>query len=502
MSDANARDHRTIALRDLAARVNGRVRGDGAVPVSGIFQDSRRVGPGSVFVVRAGAKTDGSLHVRDALARGAVALMVASGRAPEAIDVPIVEVDDVRKALGIAATAVYGDPSDTVDIVGITGTNGKTTTCWLAAAALEGAGKRPGILGTVGYRFEDWSVDAPHTTPEADDLIRIVAEMRDRGATHVVMEVSSHALSQSRADALRFRAAAFTNLTQDHLDFHGDMAQYGRAKARLFTEMKPGAAVINVDDPFGRSLAGAVSVPLLRVSSKADQRVEIAPTSVQMTAQGIRAAVRTPAGSAELDSRLIGAHNLSNLLVALGIATALGIDPGAAAAALSKQGAVPGRLERCDGPDDDLVVVVDYAHTPDALERVLSALKPLASERGSRLLCVFGCGGDRDPTKRAPMGRAVGRAADLAFVTSDNPRSESPGAIIEQILPGLEGSTAEVVVEPDRARAIESAVLGARAGDVVVIAGKGHETYQIIGATTRHFDDREQARSALVRRRG
>jgi UDP-N-acetylmuramoyl-L-alanyl-D-glutamate--2,6-diaminopimelate ligase len=259
--------------------------------------------------------------------------------------------------------------------------------------------------------------------------------------------------------------------------------------------------VINVDDAFGEKLATRVRAPLLRVSCQTGARADVLPSRVELTARGIRATVATPKGPVAIDSRLIGGHNLSNLLVALGIATSLGIDPEVAAAALSAQSGVPGRLERCDGPEDDVVVVVDYAHTPDALDRVLSALKPLAAERGKRLLCVFGCGGDRDPKKRAPMGRAVGSAADSVWVTSDNPRSESADAIIAQILPGLAGSAADVVVEPDRARAIEAAIAAASAGDVVLVAGKGHETYQIIGAATRHFDDREEARRALAKRR-
>jgi UDP-N-acetylmuramoyl-L-alanyl-D-glutamate--2,6-diaminopimelate ligase len=491
-----------VVLRDLAARLGGHLSGDGSVLVSGIFQDSRRLSAGSAFVMRGGGKTDGALYVEDAIARGAVALIVARGHAPEPARLPVVEVDDVRGAIGAAAAIVYGNPSDTIDVVGITGTNGKTTTCWLTASAIAGAGKRPGIVGTIGYVFEDLHVDAPHTTPEADDLLRVAAEMRGRGATHLVMEVSSHALSQARVDALRFRVAAFTNLTQDHLDFHGDMASYGDAKARLFTSLAPAAAVINIDDPFGEKLTGLLRMPMLRVSSRPGARADVLPLRADLTARGIRATVATPKGPVEIDSRLIGGHNLSNLLVALGIAAALGIEPTVAAAALSKEGGVPGRLERCDGPDDDVVVVVDYAHTPDALERVLSTLKPFAAERGKLLLCVFGCGGDRDPKKRAPMGRAVGGAADAVWVTSDNPRSESPDAIIAEILPGLQGSAADVVVEPDRARAIEAAIATARPGDVVLVAGKGHETYQIMGGTTRPFDDRKEARRALAKRRG
>jgi UDP-N-acetylmuramoyl-L-alanyl-D-glutamate--2,6-diaminopimelate ligase len=279
------------------------------------------------------------------------------------------------------------------------------------------------------------------------------------------------------------------------------MAAYGEAKARLFLELSPDIAVVNVDDPFGRDLARRVKGPLVRVSSIVGAAADIAPAMVELGSRTTKAELRTPQGPIELDSKLIGGHNLSNMIVCLGISSALGLDMVAAAAALS-DAAVPGRIERCDAAGDDLVVVVDYAHTPDALERVLSTLKLLrpSGSANPRLICVFGCGGDRDPNKRAPMGRAVAAWADVAVVTSDNPRTEDPAAIVDAILPGLEGARA-VVVELDRGRAIADAINGARPGDIVLIAGKGHETYQIVGETMRHFDDREEARAALARRR-
>jgi UDP-N-acetylmuramoyl-L-alanyl-D-glutamate--2,6-diaminopimelate ligase len=302
-------------------------------------------------------------------------------------------------------------------------------------------------------------------------------------------------------EAVHFRAAAFTNLTQDHLDFHGDMAAYGAAKARLFLDLSPGVSVVNIDDDFGHELAARIKGPLVRVSSQSGSDADVAPTSVHLEPNRTRAVLRTPRGNVDLDSALIGAHNLSNMVVCIGIAAAVGLDLAATASALS-DASVPGRLERCDGPQDDLVVVVDYAHTPDALERVLSALTVLREGTSSagRLICVFGCGGDRDPKKRAPMGQAVAKWADIAVVTNDNPRTEDPEAIAKAILPGLEHARA-VVVELDRARAIAGAISGAKPGDVVLIAGKGHETYQIVGNVARHFDDREQARAALARRR-
>jgi UDP-N-acetylmuramoyl-L-alanyl-D-glutamate--2,6-diaminopimelate ligase len=373
-------------------------------------------------------------------------------------------------------------------------------------------------MGTLAYRFEDLVFDAPFTTPEADEIARIAAAMQARGASHLVMEVSSHALAQKRAEGLHVRVAAFTNLTQDHLDFHGSMDAYGEAKARLFFDFAPEASVVNVDDPFGRALAERISkargkTAVIAVSSEAGSAADVAPVAAELGARHTRATVRTPRGNVAIATNLIGAHNFANVLLCLGISCALGLDVERVAASLADV-VVPGRLERCDGTGDDVVVAVDYAHTPDALDRVLSALDALrrggvagrgvegATPRASlpRLICVFGCGGDRDPGKREPMGRAVARWADVAVVTTDNARSEDPAAIARAILPGLAGAPS-VVVELDRARAIESAIAGARAGDVVLIAGKGHETYQIALGETKHFDDREEAKRALAARR-
>ena len=489
-------------LRELAAALGAsRVNGDANVAVSGVRQDSRGVMPGELFAVRPGVKTTGWKFVSEAIARGAVAVMAEDDLSPGRLGVPVLVVRNVRAAIARASAIVYGDPTRSLEVVGITGTNGKTTTSYLVCRALEATGARPGLIGTIGYRFEDWSEKAAHTTPESDDVARIAKTMLERGASHLVMEVSSHALAQARVDAVHFRAAAFTNLTQDHLEFHGSMAAYGEAKARLFVELAPEVSIVNVDDPFGRDLARRGQGPLVTVSAVVGTDADVVPVSAELDFRSTRASVRTPRGSVLLSSKLIGAHNLSNMLMALGVSCALGLDLEKAAAAFS-DAAVPGRLERCDGPGDDLVVLVDYAHTPDALDRVLSALVKLRppESAASRLICVFGCGGDRDPTKRAPMARAVARWADIVVVTNDNPRTEDPDAIVQAILPGLEGTRA-VVVELDRARAIADAIQGARSGDVVLIAGKGHETYQIVGDVTQHFDDREQAREALARRR-
>jgi len=319
------------------------------------------------------------------------------------------------------------------------------------------------------------------------------------------MEVSSHALEMSRVRGVQIRVAALTNLTQDHLDFHGSMGAYAEAKARLFTELGPASAVLNVDDAFGRELVGRVKAPVVRVSARREATAadaEVSPRDVHVDAKGIRATVRTPSGEVRLESRLVGAHNLENLLVALGIACALDLDVGLAAAALSREPGAPGRLERCDHEADDIIVLVDYAHTPDALARVLDAARAaLIGSGAGRLWCVFGCGGDRDRAKRGLMGEAVARRADVTVVTSDNPRTEDPSAIAAAVVAGIHGAGVEPVVELDRRRAIEFAVGAASLGDVVVLAGKGHEAYQQVGNVKHPFDDREEAHRALENRR-
>ncbi|WP_437280681.1 UDP-N-acetylmuramoyl-L-alanyl-D-glutamate--2,6-diaminopimelate ligase [Sorangium sp. So ce375] len=479
--------------------------------VTGVHLDSRKVGPGDIFVARAGARAHGEQFIPEAVARGARAVILARGSAADTLGAARIEVADVPLALAQAAAVVYGHPTFTLEVVGITGTNGKTTTAHLVQACIDHCGGQAGIIGTLGYRFGDLDLPASHTSPEADELARVAAAMVARRATHLVMEVSSIALAAKRVDAVRFRVTAFTNLTQDHLDYHGTMEAYAAAKARLFVDLGPGAAVINVDDPFGRQLVemlapGGPSHPaaatLARYSTEVGagpEAAEIAPVELTHGASGTFIRARTPAGEVTIRSHLLGAHNASNLLAALAVAYLLGFNVGDAAAALSSPIQVAGRLERCDSPGaDDVIVLVDYAHTPDALARVLASVRALGA---GRILCVFGCGGDRDPLKRPQMGEAVGRAADVAIVTNDNPRSEDPRAIADAILPGLAAGRARVVVELDRARAIERAVLDAEPGDVVLIAGKGHEPYQIIGGATLPFDDRDEARRALAARR-
>ncbi|MGC4092307.1 MAG: UDP-N-acetylmuramoyl-L-alanyl-D-glutamate--2,6-diaminopimelate ligase [Polyangiaceae bacterium] len=487
-------------LAELAralGRFAPRLEGDANTRVTGVQQDSRAVRAGDLFVARGGQRVDGARFIGDAAARGASAVLLDAGKSSPSPALPALFVDDLPRALAFAAEHTYGEPSRNLGLVGITGTNGKTTTAFLVEQALLELGKKPARLGTLGFSFAGALEDSALTTPEADAISRYLAQVVGRGGTHAVMEVSSVALELARVAALQFEVAAFSNLTQDHLDFHGSMQAYGAAKARLFHELAPRVSVINVDDAFGRELAASVPGRVIRVSQRGATDVRVLES--ELGVHGIRAAVELGGQRFELSSRLVGAHNLDNLLLALGIVWALGAEPGEAVAALSGGVGVPGRLERCDQPGDELLVVVDYAHTPDALERALSALRPLT--RG-RLLCVFGCGGDRDPGKRPLMGEVVARAADFAVVTNDNPRTESPEQIAAAIVPPLErlGTAHRVLL--DRAQAIQFALDEAAPGDSVLIAGKGHEDYQIFGSEKRPFDDREQAKLALAARRG
>jgi UDP-N-acetylmuramoyl-L-alanyl-D-glutamate--2,6-diaminopimelate ligase len=488
------------SLSELAALLSEhspRLVGPGATRVLGVRQDSRRVEPGELFVARRGQATRGAEFARQAQARGAAALLLERGESLPDVDLPRLEVADLKLALARAAEAVYGYPSRELDVIGITGTNGKTTVSFLIEQGLAATGARPARLGTLGLAFMGEALPSGLTTPEADDIARSAREIVRRGGTQLVMEVSSIALVQERVSALRFRVAALTNLTQDHLDFHGTFRAYAEAKAQLFTRLSPALSVLHVGDAFGRELAARVSGTRLTVA--VDPPADIYVREHTASARGIRARVVTPRGECELNSALVGAHNLENLLVSLGVLIGLGHAPELAAGGLAAAPPVPGRLERCDEAGDDVLVLVDYAHTPDALTRVLAAVRGLGS---GRLYCVFGCGGDRDPSKRPLMGEAVARGADVAIVTSDNPRSEDPAAIVQAILPGLARGPAESVIELHRARAIEDAVLSAAPGDVVLIAGKGHENHQIVGAERHAFDDRQEARRALSLRRG
>ena len=502
ISPSAHRDGLTVsAVRDLLASDGAVLYGDGAVLVSSVYQDSRRVELGSLFAARTGEKARGAEYVMRAIEKGARAVLLERGGATRdecsAWGVPVIEVVDVRRHLSRVAEAVYGNPSRVLPLVGITGTNGKTTTALLVERALLAAGAKPGRLGTIGSSFDGVEAESNLTTPEADDLSRFLAQVRDAAGTHVVMEVSSHSIAQGRVSGLQFAVAAFTNLTQDHLDFHGTMAEYAATKRRLFTEWTPGVSVINTQDAAGNDFAAAARSPrVIRVGVEAD--CEVRPVNVVFDALGIRGDVLVAGRAVSVSTRLVGEHNLENLLLAVGIIAGLDVDLEAAVRGWSDV-AVPGRLERCDAPEDDVVVLVDYAHTPDALERALTAVRPLT--RG-KLHCVFGCGGDRDPLKRPKMGAAVGRLADRIILTNDNPRTERPEAIASAIEAGLRSVGADYELVLDRAKAIALAVESANPGDVVLLAGKGHEPYQLIGTVKHPFDDRVEARKALRVRRG
>ncbi|HVJ88406.1 MAG TPA: UDP-N-acetylmuramoyl-L-alanyl-D-glutamate--2,6-diaminopimelate ligase [Labilithrix sp.] len=528
-----ARTSEGMTLAELAREIPGRVsvQGDASVRVFGVQHDSRSVLPGDLFVVRKGEKHDGCAFIAQAIADGAVALSAAHDLDIGTPGVPVLRVPLVADGLAYAAAAVYGHPAFSLDIVGITGTNGKTTTTHLVRTAIDGALGHPrsrtgssgelspppstGIVGTIGHTYAGRTIAASHTTPEADELARVLAVMRKRGATHIAMEVSSIALVLRRVAAVRFRVAAFTNLTQDHLDFHGSMEAYAAAKLDLFTKMGPGLAVVNVDDAFGAKIAESAKCKVLRIRTKTNATdADVFPLRVEASAQGmliVASVPGAPSGNVEIRTRLVGAHNVENLLVAMGVVSALELDVERAAAALASETGAPGRLERCDGPEDDIVVLVDYAHTPDALGRVLEAVRGVSGDH--RVVCVFGCGGDRDASKRGPMGETVGALADVAIVTSDNPRTEDPAIIAQAVEQGVARTLARVSaqdiaggargywVELDRRAAIDAAIAGARSGDVVLVAGKGHEDYQIVGTEKRAFDDRVEARRALRERR-
>jgi UDP-N-acetylmuramoyl-L-alanyl-D-glutamate--2,6-diaminopimelate ligase len=430
--------------------------------------------------------------------------VVTEGEPLTALPVAQVLVPSARRALARLADVYHGHPSGALTLVGITGTNGKTTTSYLVDALLRARGLTTGIIGTIQYVLGGEARPASQTTPEALEIQRMLADARARGIGGVAMEVSSHALALSRVDGLDFDVAVFTNLTQDHLDFHGTFDEYRRAKRRLFellaSSPKPGrTAVVNADDPAGPAMVEGLDVPVLSYGLGATARVR----AVEHTSglDGIRMTVDTPRGRLTLHSALIGEHNVSNLLGAVGAGLALGLTPDTIARALAGVGTVPGRFEQVQA-GQPFLVVVDYAHTPDALERVLVTARKITP---GRLGVVFGCGGDRDRGKRPIMGEIAARVADRAWVTSDNPRSERPQAIVDEVLAGVArvpGARERCVAEPDRARAIRGALGWAAAGDTVVIAGKGHETYQVVGTETHDFDDRAVARRILLERAG
>jgi UDP-N-acetylmuramyl-tripeptide synthetase len=489
--------------------------------IGSIHYRAQEVQPGGIFVAVIGQAADGHDFMHQALKRGAAAIITQKGPpqpflnkirgASSKIQPIIIQVPNTRQALADLAACFFSHPSKDMIMVGITGTNGKTTVAYLIESILLQAGFKVGVIGTINYRYGNQTFANPMTTPESLDLQRILAKMRRAGVTHVVTEVSSHAMDLYRIKNCWFDVAAFTNLSQDHLDFHGDMQSYWSSKKRLFTEYLSGgpkkdraSAVINCNDAKGRELADSLPMPMVKMGSDCDIRSE----NIQSNLNGTKGKVAGPRGSFSFKTPLVGAHNVENILSAVGVATALEIAPDTIKAGIEALSVIPGRLESIENSTGRFVYV-DYAHTPDALENVASALRKMAP---ARIICVFGCGGDRDKEKRPLMGEIVARLCDLAIVTSDNPRRENPMTIIDQILPGvrkikgIEYSQMDLMtgfkakgytVEADRRRAIELAILTSRPGDVVLIAGKGHETYQIIGKDIIDFDDREEARKVL-----
>jgi UDP-N-acetylmuramoyl-L-alanyl-D-glutamate--2,6-diaminopimelate ligase len=469
-------------LIDALAPVD--VVGGAAVDVTDLAYDARDAGPGSLYFCIPGSRADGHDFAPEAVANGAVALVV---QRPLELAVPQLVVQDARRAMPLAADEFFGRPTEQLEVAGVTGTNGKTTTAFLLYAILAAAGRRPGLLGTIESRVGGERRPAIRTTPEAIDLQRTFREMLDAGDRSAAVEATSHGSELGRLDRVRFSALVFTNLTQDHLDFHGTLERYFDAKRRLFTEARPPAAV-NLGDEHGRRLAEELRGHNELLTFGLVDDAELRPEDLELSSRG--ASFR--AGGIELETRLRGRFNVENVLGAVAAARLLGIDDDAIAYGVRELRGVPGRFEAVD-EGQPFAVLVDYAHTPDSLENVLRTARDLAQ---NRVICVFGCGGDRDRGKRPLMGRIATELADLAIVTSDNPRSEEPEAIIAEI---LEGTGSEAEVEPDRREAIARAVAGAGDGDVVVIAGKGHEQGQQFADRTIPFDDREVAREALRR---
>jgi UDP-N-acetylmuramoyl-L-alanyl-D-glutamate--2,6-diaminopimelate ligase len=469
------------------------------VPCRGVTYDSRRVEPGWVFVALRGLKTDGAAFAPQAIAAGAAA--VVAGRGPqEPTQAPWILVGDARLALARLAAEFFGHPSRKMRVVGITGTNGKTTTSYVVSSIFEAAGIRCGVLGTVMYRIGDREVAAERTTPEAPELQGFMHEMVAAGCGACAMEVSSHALALRRADGIHFAAGVFTNLTRDHLDFHSDMESYFAAKRRLFELLPAGApAAVNLDDPRGASIVELVRRPVTYAVNRA---ADVTPGPLSLSLQGLVFDVRTPRGAVHVASPLVGRPNIYNILAAVSVTSALDVPLDVVERGIAGLNGVPGRFERVSSPDDDVTVVIDYAHTDDALRNLLETARPLAARR---LITVFGAGGDRDRTKRPLMGMVAARLSDVVVITSDNPRSEDPQRILEEINLGAQQETRQrdvrVASIVDRRDAIHYAVNQGSAGDLILIAGKGHEKYQEVGGRLLPFDDVAVAREALQARR-
>jgi len=477
-------------------------RGTG-VDVGGVEYDSRRVSAGDLFVAMRGGSADGNKFIDSALAKGAVAVVTDSREAFETLrmkhqDVPAALVLHGRRALAEASAAIFGHPERRLALTGVTGTNGKTTTAFLLESLLRSVGRQGVLIGTIETHVGDEVRASEHTTPESRDVLRVFADGVAVGATEAVMEMSSHALEQERVWGLPVEVAIFTNLTQDHLDYHQTMERYFAAKMRLFEgvgAVPPRVAVVNIDDEYGRRIlqaAGRSQVVTYGLGEGADFRAG----SVRMRAGETRFTMFTPAGVVEMQSSLTGRVNVYNLLAASAAAFARGLTLDEIVAGAARGAQVPGRFQVVPS-DSGITVVVDYAHTDDALRNLIALARELVAPRGGRVITLFGCGGDRDKTKRPKMGRAAGEGSDLVVLTSDNPRSEDPSAIIAEALAGVEATGTTCIVEEDRRGAIEIAIRAARAGDIVLLAGKGHEKVQILAEGTVPFDDASVASEVL-----
>ena len=482
-------DELAAAAGDLLVRIDG----ENSPIVAGLSFDSRRTGPRDLFFCVPGAITDGHLFAGAAAAAGAAALCVERSTRT---GLPEIVVVDVRRAMARIAAAWFGHPADDLLCLAVTGTNGKTTTAFLIESILRAAGRAPGLIGTVETRLPGGTRPGVRTTPESLDLQALLAELKSAGGGSVAMEVTSHALALHRVEGMTFDDAAFTNLSQDHLDFHTSMAAYGDAKRSLFEPERSEKAAVNIDDSFGRAILEDAHIPCL--SFGLAEGADVRATDVHLGPHGSTFSVKTPAGVLTIATPLVGAFNVSNCLAAIASVVAAGIDVRAAESGIGALTSVPGRFEPIVA-GQPFTVVVDYAHTPDSLDNVLRSARDLVSARRGRVLIVFGCGGDRDRTKRPLMGAAAASRADYVVVTSDNPRTEDPLTIITEILNGVRShrSSGANIVEPDRRAAIAIALREARTDDIVVVAGKGHETGQQFADHTVPFDDRVVVREVL-----
>jgi UDP-N-acetylmuramoyl-L-alanyl-D-glutamate--2,6-diaminopimelate ligase len=482
-------------LRGVDLKMDAKKAAFGDLEILEIAYDSRRVKPGTLFVAIQGEKTDGNQFIPDALARGAIAI-ASEQPSPRNLPkgFPWIQVAEARKALATMAANYFGRPAEVLKLIGVTGTNGKTTTSYLVDSILRAAGCKAALLGTIGYRLVSETRPASNTTPESLDLQEFLDDVVLAGGTHVVLEASSHALAMDRLWGCPFAVTIFTNLTRDHLDYHKTLEEYFAAKRRLFQgtgASAPTTSVINRDDPYGKQLAGLAGRTL---TYGLEPGADITTRKPSLLFSGIECSVDTPLGKIEIRSKLVGRTNVYNILAAIGAGVALALPREVIASGIAQLTAVPGRFERID-LGQQFLLVVDYAHTDDALKNLLATAKEL--NPAGRIITLFGCGGDRDRTKRPLMGEAAGRGSDIVVLTSDNPRSEDPLLIMNDVIVGLQRTPAKILIEADRQRAIEIALDQARPGDIVLLAGKGHETQQVMRDRTIAFDDREVARRIL-----